>query len=131
MQSYIYLFEKLESPLGVIMCKKPFNCAYAICLGPDRPSRLGLGEISVNLKHVRPCSAESPTIKPWSGKTPRNPNEMEGNHGTCDTLICEIEVLDFCEADEPFTVDQFVFVKVLKKRAPHGPPECWITVIRG
>ena len=38
------------------------------------------------------------------------------------------EVLDAGEADEPLTVDHFVFVQILKKWGPHGASQNGITV---
>jgi len=78
---------------------------------------------------VCPTATKSPTLFGCTVDVVGNVKVFERHNQSANPNVRYSEVLDAGEADEPLTVDHFVFVQVLKKWGPHGASQNGITVI--
>jgi len=57
------------------------------------------------------------------------PEELQGNHCSPNPMLVHLQVIDTCQADESFSVDDLALVEILKEGSPNGATENRVAIV--
>ena len=69
---------------------------------------------------------------PWAGGNDQVwvcPQELQGDNRSTNPALVHLQVIDTCQADEPFSVDDLALVEILKEGSPNGATENLVTIV--
>jgi len=116
------LADELQSSLDVILGEQVLNSANTGYLRPDGPPCVRLTEAVLRLPHMLPRASEAPCLG-GGIEVLVGLEELERHHGSLHPSLCDLKIINPCQADELFSVDHLVLMEVLEKRSPNGASE--------
>jgi len=69
---------------------------------------------------------------PWAGRNDQVwvcPEELQGDNRSTNPALVHLQVIDTCQADESFSVDDFALVETLKEGSPNGATENRVAIV--